>query len=229
MTNPGNMSSQETVLYFAYDPSISREVMTSRYRTAKYVGLGCLRNAEWYICEHQKANIHARRDVDVWGLVYKITAEDEANYNPDTNGKKNGDYVKANFTVEYWAVNTSEHGTSSNNTAPANCITAPDEASFGSLGEKTGMIVYRDTKCTVKLGKRPDERYIEMSRSGIAEGILADFPQHYLCKLARMVFGEFRSRDLAHIQDIANKAGTTTEVVRQRLGIKDEEGDTRAE
>jgi len=223
------MSSQETVLYFAYDPSISREVMTSRYPTAKYVGVGCLRDAEWYICEHQKANLHVRRDVDVWGLVYKITAEDEANYNPDKNGKKNGDYVKANFTVEYWAVNTSEHGTSRDNTAPANCITAPDKASFGGLGEETGMILYHDTKCTFKLGKRPYERYIAMSRSGIAEAILAGFPRLYLCEMVRMVFGELRSRDRANIQDIADKAGITKEDVWAMLSINDKEGGTRAE
>jgi gamma-glutamylcyclotransferase len=65
-------------LYFGYGSNLWLDQMARRCPESRYVGISVLRDWKWFICGRGYANVIPSPGDIVYGMIYEITAQDEA-------------------------------------------------------------------------------------------------------------------------------------------------------
>ncbi|KAF3806244.1 hypothetical protein GCG54_00006006 [Colletotrichum gloeosporioides] len=106
------MSNDKSVYYFAYGSNLSTTQMKQRCPSSRLVGLAILRNYTFIINGRGYANVvqngtdDVANDAGVYGVVYKISPEDEASL--DRCEGVPYAYTKEYMTVDFMKLNCSE-------------------------------------------------------------------------------------------------------------------------
>ncbi|KAK4459917.1 hypothetical protein QBC42DRAFT_307497 [Cladorrhinum samala] len=147
--------------YFGYGSNLWLDQMSRRCPSSPHTGIGLLRGYQWFINSRGYANIAASDNPDdqVWGLIYDLTPEDEAQL--DVNEGVPVAYEKRTMPVLF--------------------------AGKGERGEPkdaVDMLVYIDFQRNE--GKhKPRAEYVHRMNMGIRDALKEGVPQEYVDKVLR--------------------------------------------
>lgn len=202
-------SSKNGTLYFAFGSNLSPFQMSLRLQadtnSSKPVGIARLDAHAWIICERGYANVVALPAANstsdqntVWGLLYNLSAEDEARLdifeghdeyrnprpeiNPDPSRQQQVPYLQGGWdynkhylplTVTKWLIDPNRYGVEVPNWSP------------GENHQPTSVrgLVYVD-ELRVKPG-RINQEYIGRMNRGIRESVALGFPQAWVDSVMR--------------------------------------------
>ncbi|MCJ1361169.1 hypothetical protein MMC16_000267 [Acarospora aff. strigata] len=141
-------------LYLAYGSNLRLSQMEKRCPSSPYVGVALLRDWRWIINTRGYANIVPSPGDVVYGLVYKLTEEDEGRLDakegvPDVYGKRIMDF-------EFWA----------------------DGQDLGTRGMMKAGVVYVDEK-VVQEGP-PQQEYVFRMNRGVEDALERGVPMDYV-------------------------------------------------
>lgn len=169
----------ETTVYFGYGSNLWKHQMIQRCPTSKYLGIARLNGYRWIINGRGYANVVQNSYLDdfqpneVWGLVYSLQPNDEANL--DINEGVPVAYTKENLIVDYW---------------PASWVAKPD---VHLTPEKREMLVYIDLKRVTP--EQPKKEYIFRMNKGIEDATKEGMPKAYVDDVMRRFIPDVRDDD----------------------------------
>lgn len=206
---PANMTTSRTgTFYFAFGSNLSPTQMALRLRADESsscpIGVVRLDAYAWIICQRGYANVVALPAVNkpthentVWGLLYNLSAEDEARLdmyeghtdwrnpepevNPDPSKQQEIPYLQGDWdynkhylpmTVTKWLVNPNQYG-----------VEVPDWTPDNQTPITVRALVYVD-ELRLKLGKINYE-YIGRMNRGIRESVDLGIPQAWIDAVLR--------------------------------------------
>ncbi|KAI9696104.1 MAG: hypothetical protein M1836_005935 [Candelina mexicana] len=144
-------------LYFGYGSNLWLHQMAQRCPNSPYLGTAALHNWRWIINERGYATVVPSKGGIVYGLVYKLTEDDEEAL--DVNeGVSTGAYVKRTLDIVLFA-----------------------EASGGDVDAEGRMIeglVYVDEARTEE--STPNEEYVHRMNMGIGDALKKGVPKWYI-------------------------------------------------
>ncbi|KAK4178246.1 hypothetical protein QBC36DRAFT_368972 [Triangularia setosa] len=162
-------------IYFGYGSNLWLDQMARRCPSSPFLGLGRLKNYKWFINSRGYANIshsptyldqsNASETDEVWGLIYKLTPEDEEML--DINEGVPYAYEKRVIPVKFWAKGE-----------------GVGEGKQGGKGEEVAMLVYIDFQRDIG-GFKPREEYIVRMNKGIDDALKEGVPRGYVDKVLR--------------------------------------------
>ncbi|KAJ3522631.1 hypothetical protein NMY22_g11809 [Coprinellus aureogranulatus] len=158
-------------LYFGYGSNLWIDQMNRRCPESKLVGIGLLKDWKWIINNRGYANIILSPTDIVYGLVYEISATDEASL--DRSEGVPVSYLKQYHSIEFTPLSVPTHHNHPDVQAPS--ISSP------SLAKE--MLVYVDIKRVTP--SSPKEEYIYRINKGIVDGVKAGIPMAYFDKYFR--------------------------------------------
>lgn len=165
--------SPQPTLYLAYGSNLSHHQMTLRCPSSTYIGTARLPNHTWFINSRGYANIAPRRDSHVWGLVYTLTAADEAQL--DRNEGVPVAYTKECMECDVFPCSSSL----------LSSLAVEEEVEEGEGeqrqrgGEKRRVLVYID-RIRATPGYAPRDEYVGRMNRGIADAVARGVPRAYV-------------------------------------------------
>ncbi|KAK4168760.1 hypothetical protein QBC43DRAFT_228465 [Cladorrhinum sp. PSN259] len=153
-----NMTSH---IYFGYGSNLWLDQMSRRCPSSPHTGIGLLRGYTWFINSRGYANIAPSKNPDdqVWGLIYDLTPEDEAQL--DKNEGVPRAYEKRVIPVLF-----------------------SDKDTKGEPNKAVDMLVYIDFKRN-RGGHEPRAEYVHRMNMGIKDALKEGVPQEYVDKVMR--------------------------------------------
>lgn len=177
--------------------------MAQRCPKSVYVGIARLNGYKWMINERGYANVvhdpfydassEAEISNNVWGLVYRLTADDERRL--DINEGVPSAYEKKMHTVEFWP----SDGAPSSADPQASIFSA---ANVRDHPTEITALVYIDQSRVVE--SKPQDEYVVRMNKGIEDAVRMGVPEYYVRKILRKFIpaseGTEEARQLAEQQ-----------------------------
>jgi gamma-glutamylcyclotransferase len=176
----------DATLYFGYGSNLWQHQMTLRCPHSRYLGLARLKHWHWIINARGYANVVQNRSApvssenkqveadsaadehdeedEVWGLVYSLTADDEARL--DVNEGVPEAYTKEFHPCDFWPAKSGQ------------------KIDPGALPVKKDLLVYVDRKRTQSI-PTPKEEYVHRMNMGIRDALNEGVPAGYVEKVLR--------------------------------------------
>lgn len=150
-------SASNQSLYFGYGSNLWLQQMAMRCPDSTYIGTAALHNWRWIICKRGYANLVPSKGDIVYGLVYKLTKEDEEKL--DVNeGVSGGAYSKKQLSVLLFAEERGEN-----------------DSNEGRIIE--GLVYVNDLMVEEST---PNEEYVHRMNIGINDATRMGVPQWYI-------------------------------------------------
>ena len=92
------MSNPSKIMYFAYGSNMCIRQMNERCPNNSKIGIGQLSGYRWIISTRGYANVVKSSNDDVWGVIYKISIQDEAKLD-GYEGVSTKCYLKENLDI----------------------------------------------------------------------------------------------------------------------------------
>ena len=199
-------SAQGPKLYFGYGSNLWQHQMSLRCPHSTYLGLARLRGYRWIINERRYANVveisrgsktHGTGEGDVvWGLVYELTAEDEARL--DVNEGVPDAYTKEIMGVEFWAKGEID----------GELLEGDVMIDLHKKPKSRDALVYIDRRRTSG-DLAPKKEYVHRMNMGIADALKEGVPQAYVDKVLRKWIPEEKAEHERETA-VAGMAGNTS-------------------
>ncbi|KAK3996376.1 hypothetical protein QBC44DRAFT_317761 [Cladorrhinum sp. PSN332] len=191
-------------VYFGYGSNLWIDQMSRRCPSSPFTGLGLLRGYKWFINSRGYANIAPSNKAgdEVWGLVYNLTAADEARL--DVNEGVPVAYEKRVIPVLFRPKGKSDLG-------------GLHVERAGAAAVSVHMLVYIDFKRNVG-GYEPRAEYVHRMNMGIRDALREGVPDWYVDKVLREYIPPEDEARLAGGEEVMRLA------MRQAILFRDESG-----
>ncbi|KAF8077705.1 Butirosin biosynthesis, BtrG-like protein [Lyophyllum atratum] len=147
-------------LYFAYGSNLWLDQMRRRCPGSTYIGTALLPKWKWFINTAGYANVKESGEDIVYGMVYTLTAEDEAKLDGFEGVPYN--YIKRTLPVKFFGKRNGE---------------------VAEGREIIEALVYVDVECLVE--GPPAKEYIFRVNRAVDDAVLEGVPQDYIDKYIR--------------------------------------------